>query len=269
MHPSSSHGTSDQDRPGLLSSLSGALEGLGRKLASQRDRLREAAALAPRAEEAALRARLLALGCGDGDSAAAGGLAAEIGELAAQAGALALQAERAAGMNDGAIAALVRHAAALAALAGGAPREGETGGLKRILGPLVGTLARLPAQRQAEGAIGAGLSRLAGQARPLADRAGRITGSPDAPASAEAQRLARDLGALAAAAEGIAAAIEREAGPGGTATERMMSELRSFAATAAEAAATPIETLPPIAPAAPPRRSFGKAPVWQGVSRIG
>lgn len=258
-----------QDRPGMLSRLSEALDGLGRKFASQRDRLREAAALAPRAEEAALRARLLALGCGEAESVAAGTLAAEIGELAAQAGALALQAERAAGMSDGAIAALVRHAASLATLAGGAPRDGSPAGLKGILAPLAATLVTLPGQRQAQGAIGAGLSRLADQARPLADRAGRINGAADTPASAEALRLARDLGALAAAAGELASAIEREAGPGGAAADRMMMELRSFAATAAEAAAAPIEPLAPILPPTAPRRSFGKAPVWTGVSRIG
>lgn len=252
----------------MLSRLSEALDGLGRKLASQRDRLREAAALAPRAEEAALRARLLALGCGEATSLAAGTLAAEIGELAGQAGALALQAERAAGLSDGAIAALVRHAAALATLAGGAPRDGQSAGLKGVLAPLAATLAGLPGQREAQGALGSGLARLADQARPLADRAGRIAGPGDAPPSAEALRLARDLGALAAAAGELAAAIEREAGPGGAAADRMMSELRSFAATAAEAAASPIEPLPPIPPPTAPRRSFGKAPAWTGVSRI-
>jgi hypothetical protein len=255
----------------MLSHLADALGGLGRKLASQGRSLREVASLAPRAEETALRARLFALGCGGAEGPWARDLSGDIDRLAAQATGLALRAEPMAATDEAQAAALAADAAGLGAAAA------DPGRLRDSLGRLTRTMESVAAQRQAHGAIGTGLTGLAEQATRLSARAG--AGAPDVAAPDAALLVARDLAALAEKASRIAAALQRDAGRGASAAAAMADRVRGMEEALPPPPAPPADASPPPPPAPlagaypavppdPPARSFGKAPVWNGVTRL-
>jgi hypothetical protein len=265
----------------MAARLAAALETLGRKLGAQRDMILGATALAPRAEEVAIRARLLAFGCGAASPTAAMALAADIGGLAARASDLAARAEQAAEAGARAGGAIAGHAAALADLARDARVLTDGSLLRRALSPLVATLEALPGQRQEQGAIGEALARLAEQARPLATRAGQIASQGGEAAAEEALRLSRDLGTLATEAARLAVAIEQDTRGGDDVTEVMAGQIRGIAEIPAQSTEPqprprlpaqglrPVPVLPQSAAAhgittthAMPGRRFGKAPVW-------
>lgn len=265
-------------RQPLLARLAMVLDSLGRKLGAQRGMMLDACALAPRAEEVAIRARLLAFGCGDASAATATALAADIGALAATAGSLAARAEETAAAGGRMGEAITGQAAALSALASDPAAPPEPAGLRRILAPLLGALEALPKHREEQAAVGAGLSRLAAQAEPLAERAGRLSGGGTAGAATgeEALRLSRDLAALAAAATELAAEIDRDAGGGDPLAEAMAGQIRGMATALPDpvpvgappgrvaprrgALAEPDLRAVAVLPLAMPPRRFGRAP---------
>ena len=270
----------------MAARLAAALETLGRKIGVQRDMMLGATALAPRAEEVAIRARLLAFGCGAASPTAATALAADIGGLAARASDLAARAEQAAEAGARTGGAIAGHAAALTELARDTRLLTDGSLLRRALSPLVATLEALPGQRHEHGTIGEALARLAEQARPLAARAGQIAGQGGADAAEEALRLSRDLGALAAEAVRLAAEIEQDSRTGDDVAEAMAGQIRGMAEAPASRPPTqpappqpaprlptqdlrPVPVLPQSAAVhgintthAMPGRRFGKAPVW-------
>lgn len=261
-------------RQGLLGRLAAALEGLGRRAGMEQGMLHAASALAPRAEAAAIRARLLAFGCAEDSATLANALAADIGGLATEAGALATRADRAAAAGGAIGGAIAGHAAALAALAAG-PCAADPSRLRRLLAPLVATLETVPVQRQQQAAIGSDLARLAEQARPLADRAVAVAGQAGAAAKEEALRLSHELGALAAEAGRLADAIGQEKTAGAQDAAAMTGAIRGMATAeppgcpgAAAAgpmpgAAAPLPQPRMIAAGVPwPERRFGRAQVW-------
>lgn len=261
----------------MLGRLAAALEGLGRKAGMQRNMLHAASALAPRAEEAAIRARLLAFAGAEDSASLANALAADIDGLAMAAGVLAVKADRAAAAGEATGGAIAGHAAALAVLAGDPRAAADPSRLRRLFAPLVGTLETLTEQRHQQAVIGSDLARLADQARPLADRAVAVAGQAGAAMGEDALRLSRDLGSLATEAGRLADAMERHQAAGAQDAVAMAGAIRGIAR--AEPPAIPgapgTAGPPPGAPAPLPQprmiaagvpwpeRRFGKAQVWR------
>ncbi len=222
-------------RKAMLLQLGVALKALVRRLAVQRELAVGACTLAPRAEEIAQRARLLAFGRGRIQPEGLAELAADIGALAAEAASIVVQVQNGAALAGEVAAAIADHVATLAALSRDPTALADPANLRTALGRLSETLQRLSSGRQAQDSPAAALLALAGRSREFADRAARIAAQDVTDLREQALRLSRDLGDFAAQAVTVASTIQQDAEAGARTIARMNGDIGSMADQAAPA----------------------------------
>lgn len=268
--PSDSPGS--RARQAMLAGLAAALDGLVRKLGSQRQLAMNACALAPLAEEIAARARLLAFGRGRPGGDGMTDLVADLGALAVEAAEIAGAAERGVSLGAATAAAISRHAAELAALGRDPAALADPGLLPRALAPLVGTLQAVAVQRRDQGEVGVALSRLAQRSREFADRAATIAERPGGQVREEALRLSRDLGEFASDAVTVATEFGKGAASGervATAMAGQLSDLSGNAAGEDPVARRIASMVGAAAPEVPAQGTMTTARTWAAGNRPG
>ena len=211
----------------LLLRLNEALQALSRRMHQQQDNAQAITLLAARAERIAEAAwNLNNLKDQDARQAALV-LANDIKALAGEAPVAAERAGRAALMGKQIAAAIAAHSAEIAAVLGAAEESPTVAAVRAVLRPLLGTLAAVPEQLKAGGAMVKDVEAITGLARRLAARADDLTvhGLLQNRAAVE---MARDLRGFATEASAFSLRMRREAGLAVQAIETLSSQAVAF-----------------------------------------